>query len=119
MKLEILQKYFKDNDANQVIFSGNCHDCKKDVFVYCDLNDDGEIIITGGAVYQPNLNSEYKKLFYKCNVCYDKNKTLEKYNPCEVYSRIVGYLRPLNQWNKGKQAEWDERVEFKKNIKFN
>jgi ribonucleoside-triphosphate reductase len=28
---------------------------------------------------------------------------------CEVYSRIVGYLRPVNQWNKGKQAEFAMR----------
>ncbi len=24
----------------------------------------------------------------------------------EVYSRIVGYYRPVQQWNKGKQAEF-------------
>jgi len=29
--------------------------------------------------------------------------------PCEVYSRIVGYLRPVQNWNKGKQQEWKER----------
>lgn len=28
---------------------------------------------------------------------------------CEVYSRIVGYLRPVAQWNAGKQAEYDVR----------
>jgi ribonucleoside-triphosphate reductase (formate) len=33
----------------------------------------------------------------------------------EVYSRIVGYLRPVSQWNEGKQAEWDERKTFKIN----
>ncbi len=22
---------------------------------------------------------------------------------CEVYSRVVGYLRPVNQWNSGKK----------------
>ncbi|HSO18150.1 MAG TPA: anaerobic ribonucleoside-triphosphate reductase, partial [Desulfosarcina sp.] len=27
----------------------------------------------------------------------------------EVYSRIVGYLRPVNQWNDGKQAEYRNR----------
>ncbi len=26
--------------------------------------------------------------------------------PCEVYSRVVGYLRPVQGWNKGKQAEF-------------
>jgi len=29
--------------------------------------------------------------------------------PCEVYTRIVGYLRPVEQWNKGKKAEYDIR----------
>jgi anaerobic ribonucleoside-triphosphate reductase len=33
--------------------------------------------------------------------------------PCEVYSRVVGYLRPVNQWNIGKQQEFKERKEFK------
>ena len=33
--------------------------------------------------------------------------------PCEVYSRIVGYLRPIGQWNKGKQQEFKNRLEFK------
>jgi len=28
---------------------------------------------------------------------------------CEVYSRVVGYLRPVAQWNKGKKAEFKER----------
>ncbi len=33
--------------------------------------------------------------------------------PCEVYSRIVGYLRPVNQFNLGKQEEFKERKMFK------
>jgi ribonucleoside-triphosphate reductase len=32
---------------------------------------------------------------------------------CEVYSRIVGYLRPVQQWNKGKKEEFKERVTYK------
>lgn len=32
--------------------------------------------------------------------------------PCEVYSRIVGYLRPVKQWNLGKQEEFKNRKEF-------
>jgi anaerobic ribonucleoside-triphosphate reductase len=36
--------------------------------------------------------------------------------PCEVYSRIVGYLRPVGQWNRGKRAEYFERKEFKINL---
>ena len=37
---------------------------------------------------------------FKCNSCDAV---------CEVYSRIVGYLRPISQWNEGKQAEYDIR----------
>ena len=41
---------------------------------------------------------------FKCPKC---KKT------CEVYSRVVGYLRPIQQWNKGKREEFGERKEFK------
>jgi len=33
--------------------------------------------------------------------------------PCEVYSRVVGYIRPINQWNRGKRAEFYDRVMLK------
>jgi ribonucleoside-triphosphate reductase len=33
--------------------------------------------------------------------------------PCEVYSRVVGYIRPVHQWNLGKRQEYKERKEFK------
>jgi ribonucleoside-triphosphate reductase len=33
--------------------------------------------------------------------------------PCEVYSRVVGYLRPVSQWNRGKQEEFKQRKTFK------
>lgn len=36
----------------------------------------------------------------------------EDEQPCEVYSRIVGYLRPVQQWNKGKKAEYSKRRTF-------
>ena len=31
---------------------------------------------------------------------------------CEVYSRIVGYYRPLENWNIGKREEFKDRWEF-------
>ncbi len=33
-------------------------------------------------------------------------------NETEIYSRIVGYLRPVNQWNEGKQAEFTMRSRY-------
>ena len=32
---------------------------------------------------------------------------------CEVYSRVVGYLRPVSQWHAGKQQEFKERKVFR------
>lgn len=31
---------------------------------------------------------------------------------CEVYSRVVGYIRPVNQWNEGKRSEFKLRKTF-------
>jgi len=29
--------------------------------------------------------------------------------PCETYSRVTGYIRPVSSWNPGKQQENKER----------
>ena len=31
---------------------------------------------------------------------------------CEVFSRIVGYIRPISNWNEGKLAEFKDRKTF-------
>ena len=36
-------------------------------------------------------------------------------NKCEVYSRVVGYLRPIDMWNKGKKEEFRLRKTYKTN----
>ena len=45
---------------------------------------------------------------HNCPTCKLDNKNTE----CEVYSRVVGYLRPVNQWNKGKKQEFVDRKTF-------
>ena len=42
-----------------------------------------------------------------------KNKNSVTRTLCEVYSRIVGYLRPVSQWNPGKEAEFKKRKTYK------
>jgi len=43
-----------------------------------------------------------------CPTCEAQKKT----TACEVYSRVVGYLRPVSQWNRGKQQEFKDRKMF-------
>ena len=31
---------------------------------------------------------------------------------CEVFSRVVGYFRPVKRWNDGKKEEFNDRLEF-------
>ncbi len=33
----------------------------------------------------------------------------------EVYSRVVGYFRPISQWNNGKRSEFNDRDPFRIN----
>ena len=39
----------------------------------------------------------------------------EERQPCEVWTRVMGYFRPVNHFNKGKQSEYAERVCFSEN----
>lgn len=42
---------------------------------------------------------------WTCPKCVVEQKT-------EVYSRVVGYIRPVQQWNRGKQEEYKDRMEY-------
>ncbi|MEK7159423.1 MAG: anaerobic ribonucleoside-triphosphate reductase [Patescibacteria group bacterium] len=39
-------------------------------------------------------------------------KTQLKRQKCEIYSRVVGYLSPVNRWNNGKKSEFSDRRTF-------
>ena len=39
-----------------------------------------------------------------------------KRQPCEVYSRVVGYLSPVQRWNDGKRSEFDDRKTYDKQL---
>ena len=43
-------------------------------------------------------------------VCHECKTTLGR--KCEVYSRVVGYLRPTTQWNSGKKEEFKTRTTY-------
>ena len=50
----------------------------------------------------------------------EKDKSLEeKRTPCEVYSRIVGYIRPVQNWNPGKAEEFGDRKTYDKVLEPN
>jgi len=111
-----------------------------DIFEALDLQDDIQTRYTGGTVFhiyageRIDNSSAVKVLVRKIcetyhlpyftfsptfSVCpnhgYIKGEvaTCPTCNaPCEVYSRVVGYLRPVNQWNKGKQEEFTMRTLF-------
>jgi len=40
----------------------------------------------------------------------------EERTKCETYSRVVGFLTPVSQWNKGKKEEFKDRQTFDKVI---
>ena len=50
------------------------------------------------------------KFFYSIEMT-KKEKQVTRQR-CEVYSRVVGYIRPITQWNPGKQSEYEDRVTF-------
>jgi len=91
-----------------VSFEGICHDCSIPLMVSATALEDG-IHIEGGSVYEPYPN----KYMIKCNACYKKDNVLKNYQECEVWARVVGFFRPVKDFNKAKKAEFKDRKNFK------
>lgn len=73
-----------------------CHDCGK--------------TLEKGSEYV--LYEVVSDKFIKCKECYKKDPVLKNFKKAEVYSRVVGYIRPVEQWNGAKQAEFGDRKEY-------
>ena len=82
----------------------NCHDCGKTLETKKDK-------IISGYLLEYKTNGE-SKFIIKCKECYEADKSFKQ--KCEVYSRVVGYIRPVSQWNRGKKKEYKDRKEYKK-----
>ena len=111
-----------------------------DVFEALDLQDEIQVKYTGGTVFHTfageriddpqSVKRLVKKMCYNYHLPYitftptfsvcpshgyikgEQEKCPTCADDCEVYSRVVGYLRPVKQWNKGKQEEFGLRQEF-------
>jgi len=111
-----------------------------DIFEALDLQNDIQNRYTGGTVFHTytgerikdsrNVKRLIQKICTKYSLPYvtftptfsvcpnhgylngevEKCPACEEY--CEIYSRVVGYLRPVKQWNKGKQEEFEIRKVF-------
>jgi len=81
-----------------------CHDCGKKLKV-----SDGKFADGVSLTYE---NNGEKIKIAKCDACFNKSSALTNFQPCEIYSRVVGYLRPVSQWHTGKKQEYKEREVF-------
>jgi ribonucleoside-triphosphate reductase len=112
----------------------------KDVFEVLDLQDDLQARYTGGTVLHAYLGeaapdpgavkafvrtvcSRYRLPYFTVSpsfaICPEHGYLQGEPEICphcqrstEVYSRVVGYLRPVSQWNEGKKAEFVLRSRF-------
>lgn len=110
------------------------------VFLALDLQDDLQKRYTGGTVFHVYLGEaspdpQAVKVFVRTvcrkyslpyftisptySVCQEHGYLPGEQPVCphcgqetEVYSRVVGYLRPVKQWNDGKQREFRSRTPF-------
>ncbi len=113
MTKEELRGMLKQQEADELVFKGKCHDCGKEIEVAARI-DDESAVAEGGSVYKvepPSVSED--NIFLKCEECFKQDNGLKKWRKTEVYSRVVGYLRPVEQWNKGKKTEWSMRKVYK------
>lgn len=88
-----------------------CHDCGNKIDINGDEIQNGVFLVYDLPRGKAG-NAGEKINILKCKECYSKNKALANFQECEVYSRVVGYIRPVQQWHKGKRQEYGEREEF-------
>jgi ribonucleoside-triphosphate reductase len=75
-----------------------------------DLGEGVEL--QGGKCLEYNTDNG-KEYVARCDGCFLKDQSLSKKQKCEVFSRVCGYMRPVQNWNKAKVEEYKQRINFK------
>jgi len=83
----------------------------------CDIEiqevDLGQGLELAGGKELKFLKDDKEYYVIRCDKCFENDKTLKKFQKCEVFSRVCGYIRPVQQWHKGKVEEYEDRINFK------
>lgn len=109
MTKQELSNMIGNNQFATILF--DCYDCKESGSIHVERTSATELNISGGALFKPPQNWQPEtNLLAKCQVCFDKEPTFKP--ETEVYSRCVGYLRPVKNWNKAKKGEFALRKTF-------
>jgi anaerobic ribonucleoside-triphosphate reductase len=95
----------KIGDHQFAKISVNCMDCGIDFVLDVERISESEIKINNGAI-----GVKKKDCLFKCSNCFEEIPSFGE--KTEVYSRVVGYLRPICQWNEAKRNEFTLRKEF-------
>jgi len=106
MNKEDIQQFFDKLSGSRIVFKVKCHDCKGPVDIYIDMVPDVKVTINGGALYNVQTGSTPtdKTCFFRCDKCIKDDL---------VYSRSIGYLKPINQMHKAKVQEVATRSKFR------
>lgn len=138
---EIKTAYCKTNNPYYTNSTHVPVDYSTDIFQVLDHQDSLQVLYTGGTVVHifvgekiTDLNTiknfvkivceRYRLPYFtltptfsvcpSCGYIAGEKHTCPKCDDTtEIYSRIVGYLRPVSQWNKGKKSEFTQRKVYK------
>ena len=112
----------------------------KDIFDAVDLQENLQTLYTGGTVFHGFIGEQIdsvetvklliKRVFENSKMPYftvtptysiclehgylkgEQIKCPHCGNPTEIWTRVVGFHRPVQSWNLGKKAEYKDRIEF-------
>lgn len=98
--LQPLSDQIGDNQFAKL--KGECVECGEEFTMEIERTGPNGLDIKNGAVYK--TAGEFS---FKCQNCFVNNPNAGP--KVEVYSRVVGYLRPVSNWNDVKQAEFKSR----------
>lgn len=95
----------KIGDNQFAKISAVCVDCDEEFVLDLERTSETAIEIKNGAIAR-----RYRKYLCKCQECFDADKSFGQ--DTEVYSRVVGYLRPVGNWNQAKKQEFGIRKNY-------
>ena len=106
---QYLIKLFNKAETDCIELHGKCQSCEEPVDLVIwkkgfETEGNGGMIVS--AEFDPRPE-------FKCTKCLERDNYRISPTRCEIFTRVCGYLRPIQSFNPGKREEFKDRKTYK------
>ena len=104
--MQVLSDRIGNHEIAKITYE--CDSCGEEFIATITRISETELDVANTIIGVRKSENNFKdRYIFRCLECYEKDQNFG--TECDIYSRVVGFMRPLKYWNNAKMEEFKKR----------